>query len=80
MSDSGGAPSTGSQDMVGRGYNALRTFVPPQDLLRETEVARAIFEAEHPGSKWSAGRARAIWFLRARAAIYAIEQLPALKG
>jgi hypothetical protein len=36
-------------------------------------VARAIFLAEHPTAEWHAGRARAIWFARAEAAIEALQ-------
>ena len=34
-------------------------------------IARAIFLVEHPGASWSGGRARAIWFSRAYAALEA---------
>jgi hypothetical protein len=44
-------------------------------LKRQEHVAKAIFLAEHPGAEWSAGRARAIWFIRAEAAIAALAAL-----
>lgn len=37
-------------------------------------VARALFLAEHPGSDWSAGRARMKWFALAEAAIEAMRE------
>lgn len=38
------------------------------------KVARSLFLAEHPGSEWSAGRARVKWFYMAEAAIQAMRE------
>lgn len=37
-------------------------------------IAAGIFLAEHPGAQWHGGRARAIWFSRAYAALEAMRE------
>ena len=46
-----------------------RRAAPPVTDETIERIAKAIFLAEHPDAEWSAGRARAVWFTRAEAAL-----------
>lgn len=69
------APSTTYPEMVERQRPACISPEAWATLQRQEVVAKAIFLAEHPDAEWKAGRARAIWFTRASAAIEAIAAL-----
>ena len=49
-----------------------RRAAPPVTDETIERIAKAIFLAEHPDAEWSAGRARAVWFTRAEAALQEI--------
>lgn len=54
---------------IAEGLTAERLAEIQRELAPVERMAKALFLAEHPNARWSAGRARAIWFLRAEAAL-----------
>ena len=70
--DKGATPSGSGCQPADSAVPASQSGIPSASLVER--IACGLFLAEHPNAKWHGGRARAIWFNRAYAALEAMRE------